>query len=437
MIRVSHAAVMAAMLLAPGLPAWAQQESSNPQKFVQVMGSTKEQRSLMASLGMSIEFVRSDSAWGFASESVLKDLQASGLKVAGVFDAEVARGGHEGALDFPSNDAKFHNYAEVQQALNAMVTANADVAKIESIGKSLEGRDLLAIHINTDPADLASGKSQKPGMIYMGAHHAREHLSVEMPLMLADHLLKNRHDNQISALLEGRDIWIIPMVNPDGCEYDVSTGSYKMWRKNRRNNGDGTMGVDLNRNYGFMWGSGGSSNDGSSDVFMGPKPFSEPETQAIRDFVTSHRNATTLLTFHTFSELILYPWGHKYDAISDQRDHQVFDTMARTMSQWNHYTPEQASQLYIASGDTTDWAYGELKMFAFTFEMSPTSMWQGGFYPGASMIDKVFQDNLRPALYMLDLADNPYRVLDGGRNDGFLKNYHLPQVPSGDSIAGF
>jgi carboxypeptidase T len=251
-----------------------------------------------------------------------------------------------------------------------------------------------------------------------------------MPLMLAEHLLKNRTTAQIGNLLENRDIWIIPMVNPDGAEYDIATGSYRMWRKNRRNNGGGTFGVDLNRNYGYGWGTGGSSNNPSSDTYMGTAPFSEPETQAIRDFVTSHRdNVSTVISYHTFSELILYPWGGKYDAIENTNDRRVHEIMAQQMAQWNGYTPQQSSDLYIASGDTCDWAYGELGKVTFTFELSPKSQWNGGFYPGAGVIDRVFQANLRPMLYMIDLADDPYRVLNGGTRD-FLKHYHQPEVPA-------
>ncbi len=312
--------------------------------------------------------------------------------------------------------------------LRSMNTQHADITTVQSIGKSLEGRDLMAIHINTSSDALMSGTSTKPGLIIMGAHHAREHLSVEIPLMFAQYLLDNRAESNIAALLETRDIWIIPMVNPDGAEFDIATGSYKSWRKNRRNNGNGTFGVDLNRNYSFKWGTGGSSKDPSSDVYMGPKPFSEPESSAIRDFVSSHLNAKVLLSVHTFSELILYPWGNTYDAIGNTRDHQVFESMAQTMASWNKYKPQQASELYIASGDTTDWAYGEHGIFAFTFELSPASMWDGGFYPGQGVIDRVFNANIKPMLYMLDVADDPYRVLNTAPSR-WLQNYVAPALP--------
>ena len=85
--------------------------------------------------------------------------------------------------------------------------------------------------------------------------------------------------------------------------------------------------------------------------------------------------------------------------------------MAETMAKWNGYVPQQSSDLYIASGDTTDWSYGELGIISFTFELDPKSMWKGGFYPGQSKIPVVFKKNIKPAMYLIDHADNPYRVI--------------------------
>jgi len=312
--------------------------------------------------------------------------------------------------------------------LRMMASSHADIARLVSFGKSIEGRDLWALHINTSPEALARGTSGKPGIIYVANHHAREHLSTELPLMYAQHLLQNRGTPEVQALLDSRDIWIIPMLNPDGTEFDISTGRYQYWRKNRRNNGNGTFGVDLNRNYGFQWGTGGSSTDSSSDVYMGPTSFSEPETQAFKAFVEGLPNVKILLSIHTFSELILYPWGHTHDSISNKQDLMVHEKMARTMAGWNKYTPQQSSDLYIASGDTTDWSYGKLGIISFTFELSPANTGgPGGFYPGATMIDKAFNANLKPMLYLLDLANDPGRALNS-QPTGFLKNYVAPSV---------
>ena len=373
--------------------------------WIELEARTREARTLASELGFAIDAVRSDSVWGLASPAQIRILKEHGFRVLSSTSPEFGRG-------FPAYDADFHDYAEPTDVLKQLAAKFPTRARLQSIGKSLEGRELWGLHLNTTAADLESGQSLKPGILYFGNHHAREHLSAEVPLKLAEFLL-TQNDAGLVRLLDERDVWIIPMVNPDGVEFDVATGKYKWWRKNRRPTQGSYVGVDLNRNYGFQWGGPGSSSDPVAETYRGPGAFSETESQAVRDFVRSHQNARMLLTFHTFSELILYPWGHKAAPISKAKDHAVFVNMAKTMVEWNHYTPEQASELYLASGDTTDWAYGELGMFAFTFELSPADQFEGGFYPGQGMINKVFDDNLKPCLYMLDLADNPYRAVPG------------------------
>ena len=314
-------------------------------------------------------------------------------------------------FDYPFEDEKFHNYEELTTALNKLQQDNPNLVKLSSIGKTVEDRD---IHLITVSADL-SDNSNLPAVIFMGGHHAREHISVEMPLMLAQHLASEfkNGNQQIIQLLHERQVFIVPIVNPDGAEYDIAEGRYKMWRKNRTQNHDGSVGVDLNRNYGYKWGTGGSSSSPRSSTYRGPSAFSEPETQAIRDFVLSKKDQLTiLLTYHTFSELILYPWGHTYNPITDQNAYNVHKTMAETMANWNNYRPQQSSDLYKTSGDTTDWSFGELGLISFTFELDPKNMWSGGFYPGQDTIDIVFEKNIKPALYLIEKADNPYQVLN-------------------------
>ncbi|MBI4052259.1 MAG: zinc carboxypeptidase, partial [Elusimicrobia bacterium] len=311
--------------------------------------------------------------------------------------------------DFPPKDSPYHNYDEATAALRLIQASAPDIVSMFSIGKSVQGRELWAVRFNTDAKNL--DPSQKPGIVFMGAHHAREHLSTEVPLLLAQWLVENRHREDVLKLLNSRDITIIPMVNPDGVEYDIATGKYRWQRKNMRPNPNGTYGVDLNRNYGYQWGTGGSSKNQNSDVYMGPSPFSEPESQAVRNFCETHKNLTILLSYHTFSELILYPWGHTYSSIPNTEDLAAFTAMAKKMAGMTGYKPEQSSDLYIASGDTTDWAYGALGIFAFTFELTPSSILKGGFYPGTDVIQSTFQKNIPPALYLIDLADNPRRAI--------------------------
>jgi carboxypeptidase T len=377
------------------------------------MAKTKQQRTRLADLGVSIESVKSDCVYGTATDGILGRVRRAGFRVGETF----VLGEGISPLDFPSDDARFHNYAEASAVLDQIVALHPDRIRKFSIGKTTENRDIWAVQINSSGEFHEDGApSGKPGIVFMGNHHAREHLSAEIPLMLLEYLATNMDtDAEISRLVNTRDIFVIPMVNPDGVEYDISTGRYKSHRKNMRQNGRSgfrnCVGVDLNRNYGYGWGTGGSSTDTCSDVYMGTTAFSEPETQAIKAFVEGRPNLKVLLSFHTFSELILYPWGGKYEPIEDENARRAYQTMARTMAGWNGYTPEQSSELYIASGDTTDWAWGQLGIFSFTFELSPRDMWNGGFYPGAGVIDNVFAANLRPALFLIDLADDPYRVL--------------------------
>lgn len=395
--------------------------SSAKTKFVSIDATTVEARTELLELGINIEEVYSDRVWSLVNEEEITRAKLAGFKILSEVSSSVFERANPGLFgnknpQFPGKDAKYHDFAEMSAELKALHAKYPKLTQLQSIGKTWEGRDIVALHINTTPADLNSGHSSKPGIVFMGAHHAREHLSSEIPRMLGQYLLEHQLDQAIGKLLTTRDIWIIPMVNPDGAEFDIEGGSYHMWRKNRRENGEKerTMGVDLNRNYGFQWGTGGSSKIPSSDTYMGPEPFSEPESQAIRDFVKDHVNLKVLLSYHTYSELILYPWGHSKDPIANTRDHDTFKMMASTMAKWNGYKPQQSSDLYIASGDTTDWAYGTLGIFAFTFELTPKGALGGGFYPGANVIDSTFKANLNPALYLIDLADHPYRAIDQG-----------------------
>lgn len=370
--------------------------------WMKVRATSPLERSAVADTGVVIESIREDfvAALGNAEEKAQ-------LEKMGVIEVSFPL---TAAMDFPSQDAAFHNYDELTRKLRELTQKNPHISRMTSLGKSLEGRDIWHVQIS---AQLDQTRTL-PGSVFMGGHHAREHLSVELPLYYIEYLISeyNAANPRIQALVRSRDIHFIPLVNPDGAEYDIADGRYKAWRKNRSRFGV-SYGVDLNRNYGFGWGGKGASASPSSDTYRGPQAFSEPETQAIKKFIEDNENITILLSFHTFSELILYPWGHVYDSIAVARDKEVHEIMARKMATWNGYTPQQSSSLYIASGDTTDWAYGEHKVISFTFELDPKSAWgTSGFYPGAKVIPEVQRKNLEPVLYIIENSANPYGVLE-------------------------
>lgn len=366
--------------------------------IVELSVSSSEQRTQLLNEGVDILHVEDEVTLALMNEQEIEtyaDLIISRREVGPFLQS------------FPRGDEDFHTYEELTNRLQEMAQKYPNWVTLTSVGQTHEGRDIWAVRLSLSTEEM-------PAVVFMGGHHAREHLSIEVPLRTLDKLIEKLEagDQEIVTLLSQRVAYFVPMVNPDGAEYDIEGGRYKMWRKNRILNEGGTFGVDLNRNYGYQWNTGGSSSRPSSDVYHGPHAFSENESTAIKDFVGGLPSVAILLSYHTFSELILYPWGHTYDNIADQEDYLVHRTMAEQMARWNNYRPQQSSDLYIASGDTTDWSYGELGIISFTFELDPKSQWEGGFYPGAALIDSVVEKNFEPALYLLEFADNPKRVLN-------------------------
>lgn len=402
MSRLSYGLCLLTGLLFSFWPA-ASTSIDSTQFWLKIRASDKFQRSVIADTGVAIQWIKEDYVIAIGNLQEKKMLEKLDWIESAFPVTEIK--------DFPSKDSEYHNYTELTASLNDLQRKYPHLVSLSSIGSTGQGREILALRIS---GHLDQG-AQMPAILFLGGHHAREHLSVEIPLRIMEWMLQeySKGNERIRRLIDSREIHLIPAVNPDGLEYDIANGRYQMWRKNRTQNRDGSFGVDLNRNYSHGWGTGGSSRDPQSETYMGTAPFSEPETMAIKKYVEDHQNISTLLSFHTFSELILYPWGGKYDPISDQRARDVHITMANKMAQWNGYAPEQASSLYIASGDTTDWAFGEHKIISFTFELDPSDGGSGGgFYPGADVIPTVVNKNKEPMLYLIEYADNPYRVLD-------------------------
>ncbi len=305
----------------------------------------------------------------------------------------------------------FHSYWETEQELMALEQNHPDLAKLYDLGDSLEGRNIYGLKIS----DNVGSDEDEAEVLFLGCHHARDWISVEVPLLLAKHLLEQYgSDPKVKTLVDNAEIWVVPIVNPDGLEYSIH--GYRYWRKNRRLNVDGSYGVDLNRNYGYMWGldDEGSSPDPSSAVYRGQAPFSEPESQIVRNLVEAH-DFKSVVSYHNYTQIILYPWGYT-DELSPDAD--LMDMLARNMAylmapvngRW--YAPGPASGLYHTNGDTTDWAYGTHGIPSFTFELPPPNQAEGGFYNAEEDIQPIFAENLPAALYLIGWAIQEY---DGDR----------------------
>ena len=191
----------------------------------------------------------------------------------------------------------YHNYNETNTLLRELESNYPGQAQVTTVGYSIEGRELNVIKIS----DNVSIDEAEPNIFIIGCHHAREWISVEVPLLFAQYLLEQYQDNpEVRRAVDGVQVYIMPIQNPDGLEFSIHT--YRMWRKNRRYNGNLGWGVDTNRNYGYMWGydDEGSSPDPYSEVYRGPAPFSEPETEAVRQFLLAHPPAGTI-SYHYLS----------------------------------------------------------------------------------------------------------------------------------------
>ncbi len=357
-------------------------------------------RTELANRGVAIDAIDPGTVTTVVDAAGLARLQGEGLRPLAV-----------SPLDFPPTDSAYHNYAEMVAAIQQAATAHPDIMRVSTIGNSLEGRAILAVKISDAP-DVDD--PAEPAVLFMSLHHAHEHLTVEMALEVIRLFTEDYgRDPVLTNLVNTREIWVLPNINPDGGEYDIASGFYQWWRKNRRPNSDGSVGVDLNRNYGYRWGGPGSSEWPGDDTYRGPAPFSEPETQVVRDFVLAHSDITAAITFHTYAELILYPYGYTYDdlpADMNLNDLLMFRKLAGDMAATNGYTPQQASDLYTTSGDTVDWLYGARGIFAFTFEMYPRN-YNPGFYPPGSVIERETQRNDAAVIYLTTVADNPRKVV--------------------------
>jgi carboxypeptidase T len=312
---------------------------------------------------------------------------------------------------FPKNYELYRDVNEVNADLKKWAKEYPHIVKMKSLGKTYEKRDVWVMEITGYKGPKK--ESQLAGSLMVGNHHAREHLSTEVTLNILHHILKNYDkDKRIKDLVDSRMIYFIPQLNPDGAWYDIREKDFQMWRKNRRRRayGDGT---DLNRNYSMGWGDEkGQSRNQGSETYGGPYPFSEAETKFVRDFIVSKKNIKASISFHAFSELILYPWGGK-KAYVDHRDGIVFKTMAGKMAEWNEYKPRHSFGLYQTNGEMCDWAYGVHGIFCFTFELPPKGMFSGGmFYPKPEMIGEATLENIEPTLYLIEKSSDPYSVIN-------------------------
>jgi hypothetical protein len=314
----------------------------------------------------------------------------------------------------PSGRDQYRSLADYNAEMKAMAAANPELVRLfELPRKSLDGRTIYGIEV----AENVEAKDGRPTFLLMGLHHAREWPSGEHAMEFAVDMVEGYEegDPQRTALLRKGRLVVVPVVNPDGFHLSYEDGqrvdlrevddgglvsilgtpgnAYK--RKNCRvvdgeDTPDGTcaafsatspggygIGIDLNRNYGGLWGGPGASTNPAHATYRGASPFSEPETQNIRDLVAS-RQVTMLISNHTFSNLVLRPNGVDPDNIGpdgnkvgDPPDEAAMKELGAEMTAQNGYRNIHGWQLYDTTGTTEDWSYNATGGYGYTFEIGP------------------------------------------------------------------
>ena len=270
---------------------------------------------------------------------------------------------------------------------------------------TIEGRTMYYVRISDNP-DI---NETEPEVLYTGMHHAREPIGMQHLLYYMWYLLENYNsDPSIKHLVDNTEMYFIPVINVDGYTYNITTSPNGggQWRKNRRNNNDGSFGIDINRNYGYEWGYDdiGSSPDPSSELYRGTAAFSEPETRIIKHFCESH-NFPIALNYHSYSNLFLYAWGW---TSFPSPDNTKLGAYAKLMTKENGYTFGPGSTtIYPTNGGSDDWMYGEQTskpaIFSYTPEIGSND---DGFWPIPSRIVPLCQENMLGSITAARLVGN-------------------------------
>ncbi|MBN2173617.1 MAG: immune inhibitor A [Bacteroidales bacterium] len=294
-------------------------------------------------------------------------------------------------------------YDEITDNLDNMLNLFPNlITEKESIGQTIEGREMWMVKISDNP----NLNEAEPEVFYNALTHAREPAGAMSLLFYMYYLLENYNtDPFIQTLVDNTEMYFVTVVNPDGYVYNQTTNPNGggMWRKNRRDNGDGTYGVDLNRNYGYMWGydNYGSSPNPGSETYRGTAPFSEPEIDNIRIFCESHEFKTSI-NYHTYGGRLLYPWDYDYITCPDN---DILHAFGEVMIRDNQYNLSQGIYMYAMNGSADDWQYGEQttkgKMFAYLPELGTNN---DGFWCPIDRIIPIAQENMIQNIMLASFA---------------------------------
>ena len=308
-----------------------------------------------------------------------------------------------------------YTWSELNQRFDELKAAYPEIISDKLIlGESFEGNDIWAFKLSDNP-NVDEGE---PEILYTGLTHSREPLSMMNLFYFVQNLAEaysSNNDLESNYLINEREMWFIPVINPDGYIYNESIEPQGggMHRKNRRdtNCGQGTQrGVDLNRNFSFGWGTDntGSSPDPCYATYRGQDSFSELETQIVRDFI-EEREFMNVLHYHSYGNTYIHPFGD--GSYPDSLDLLAFRGLAQDMSNFNNYTFGTGYETigYTVNGDAVDWTYGGNNILTYTPEVGSANQ---GFWPSADEVESICIDQYEPNKTFALVAGSDF-VLDG------------------------
>ncbi|GAA0922375.1 M14 family metallopeptidase [Nonomuraea longicatena] len=311
----------------------------------------------------------------------------------------------------------------IADQLRAIAAANKDVVELQSIGKTVQGKDILAAKVTSLARVLPDGR--KPAVLYSATQHAREWIATEVDMRLLKHVVANKR--ALRKLLGSTELWFVPVANPDGYDFTFTEGN-RLWRKNLRDvNGDGRIsvgdGVDPNRNFptNFHHDEEGSSSIPSSETYRGTGPASEPETRALDGLMKRMKFAFNV-NYHSYGQLLLYPLG--IQIATETADNPIYEALAGTDARpaIPGFDPDLGAELYTTNGDTNDQAHFAHGTLSWTPELSEGCEGCGFVFPDdEALVQAEFEKNLPFALDVAKSAPDPAEPLShlGNRTPDF------------------
>ena len=345
----------------------------------------------------------------YATDKQINFLKANNIKIMKA---------NNSVIEGSSLPAGYHTVDQVLSTVKEFAAKYPNITKLEDIGDSWEktkgksSNDIWALTVSGNKAQKAGKKSA----VFISGMHSRELLPVEVNLKFMDFILSSYGKNaEITNYLDTREVIFIPVLNIDG-RVAVENGD-SMWRKNRHIDND-YDGIDLNRNFDGHWNFEGVSpmtgqlqnlkaklGEKDSDIYSGPKAFSEPETQALNNFLKD-RDVTVMMDLHAYGNMILYPPGFTTTPVSLT---PVFKQVAKVLSAKNGYKAGTSIEiLYPSCGTSKDWGFDRHNAISFTMEMGDDA---DGFRPPFSKVDKTWNLNKEGLTYLVSITDNPGKVI--------------------------